>query len=294
MAVDGKLGFRALYTDILSYRGLRVFDDLLMPRIAPARQLLGTLASHARLPERPAETPVAELWQWYALSRVSDRLLIGIQAGDDFYRLPQHREEAPPLGEWWRNSVVTAEQYAEFFAALGLTPFEGLPFSPFYHEVVEVVEDPHLTGGPVVERVFWPGLNFGKMLFARAGVSVRCPPGFYRKDIAENSCLYFAYLRLHRKTQDLSDGWGSNSQWGTKFRRDYDSDGVFRYNVDGRHPLGLKYEASFHPKELRPDDDLTPEERVELLTHRSFVRCHKDDRDCWPYDDTFSEQKSSR
>lgn len=286
-------GFRELYEGLQNFEGEDVFDALLTPRIAPARQLLTTLASHARLPERPAETPFAELWQWYALSRVSDRLLIGIQAGDDFYRSPQHREEAPPLGEWWRNSVVTAEQYAEFFAALGFEPFTFRPFSPFFHEIVEVIEDPHLTGGPVVERVFWPGLTFGEMLFARAGVSVRCPPGFYRKDIAENSCLYFAYLRLHRKTQDLSDGWGSNSQWATSFRRDYVAGETFYYNVDGEHPLGPDYEASFDPDDDNRFGDWTLEERVELLTHRCFVRCPKDDNDCWPYDDTRQESNGS-
>ncbi len=282
-------GFRELYTQILSFEGGNIVKNLLVPQIVPARQLLKTLASHARLPEHPAETPVAELWQWYALSRVSDRLLIGIQADDDFYRSPQQREEAQPLGDWWDNSVVTTEQYAQFFAALGFEPFASVPFSPFSHEIVEVIEDPSLTGRPVVERIFWPGLMFGEMLFARAGVSVRCSPGFYQKDIAENSCLYFTYQRLHRKTQDLSDGWGSNSQWGTSFRRDYAVGGTFYYNVDGEHPLGPNYEASFDSGDDDPRSEWTLEERTEMLTHRCFVRCPKDDDNCWPYDDTWQE-----
>lgn len=284
-------GFRELYNKILSFEGENLVKDLLVPQIVPARQLLKTLAAHAHLPEHPTETPVAELWQWYALSRVSDRLLLGLQAADGFYRSPQQREEAPPLGDWWDNSVVTTEQYIQFFVALGFEPFTSVPFSPFYHEIVEVIEDPNLTGRPVVERVFWPGLMFGEMLFARAGVSVRCSPGFYRKDIAENSCLYFTYQRLHRKTEDLSDGWGSNSQWGTKFRRDYAAGGAFHYNVDGEHLLGPHYEASFDPAGQGTYGEWTLEERIETLTHRCFVRCPKDDGDCWPYDDTFQEPK---
>ena len=33
---------------------------------------------------------------------------------------------------------------------------------------------------------------------------------------------------------DQSVGWGSNSQWGTKFRRDYHFPGEFHFNVDSR------------------------------------------------------------
>jgi hypothetical protein len=31
----------------------------------------------------------------------------------------------------------------------------------------------------------------------------------------------------------VSHGWGSNSQWGTDFRRDYVTDEAYVYNVDG-------------------------------------------------------------
>ncbi len=260
--------FRELYMELMDYEGASVFDALLVPQIAPARQLLSPLASHAHLPEHPAETAAEELWQWYALSRVSDLLLLEVQRG-----------------------TLPAARYAEFFAALGFAPFGVLPFNPFFHEIVEVIEDAAVSGRPIIDHVFWPGLMFGEMLFARAGVRVRCPPGLYRKDIAENSCLYFTFRRLTRRTQDLSHGWGSNSQWATAFRRDYDSGGSLYYNVDGKHPLGPDYAASFGPQ--GPSDDLTLNERVELLTHRGFVRCPKDDRDCWPYDDTFQEPKSA-
>lgn len=283
--------FRELHARIVEHQGEGVFDALLMPQIAPARQLLGTLASHAHLPERPGEKPVEELWQWYALSRVSDRLLLGTQASSECYVSPQ--QAAQPVGDWWRYGLATKEQYREFFAALGFAPFGFLPFSPFHHEIVEVAEDPALTESLVVDHVFWPGLMFGEMLFARAGVRVRCPAGHFQKAIAENSLLYFAYDRLRRKTEDLSDGWGSNSQWRTSFRRDYDSGGMLYYNVDGEHPLGPDYEASFNPAGQGTYGHWTVEERIELLTHRCFVRCPKDDTDCWPYDDTFQEANSA-
>jgi hypothetical protein len=34
---------------------------------------------------------------------------------------------------------------------------------------------------------------------------------------------------------------------------------------------------------------LTPEEKLELLRHRCFVRCRKPDADRWPYNDTYRE-----
>jgi hypothetical protein len=46
------------------------------------------------------------------------------------------------------------------------------------------------------------------------------------------------------------------------------------------------------PYEARPErellGDLTGDERVELLTHRCFVRTHKRHDDRWPYDDTYA------
>jgi len=49
------------------------------------------------------------------------------------------------------------------------------------------------------------------------------------------------------------------------------------YNVDARR----------RGPEL--DEDLTAEEKLELLRHRCFVRCRKPDADRWPYNDTYRE-----
>jgi hypothetical protein len=90
------------------------------------------------------------------------------------------------------------------------------------------------------------------------------------------SRVYFAYARRNRRTHDPSEGWGSNSQWRTNFRRDYLLDGVRYYNVDGK------------PKR-KPDEDLTEGNRMEMLRYRSFVRCEKEDIDRWPYYDSLIE-----
>jgi hypothetical protein len=90
------------------------------------------------------------------------------------------------------------------------------------------------------------------------------------------SRVYFAYARRNRLTHDPSEGWGSNSQWRTNFRRDYLLDGVRYYNVDGK------------PKR-KPDEDLSEADRMEMLRYRSFVRCEKEDINRWPYYDSLVE-----
>jgi len=85
-------------------------------------------------------------------------------------------------------------------------------------------------------------------------------------------------------------GWGSNSQWRTDFRRDYAIDGTYYYNVDGKWDV----------RELAPREgpgngeptrnEISEEERIELLTHRCFVRTAKPHNDLWPYNDYFVDR----
>ena len=114
------------------------------------------------------------------------------------------------------------------------------------------------------------------------------------KGVAENSPLYFTYWRFRRETRDLSHGWGHNSQWRTRFRRDYVSERCYHYNVDGTHALGDSSEkppTAAGKQTSRAEsnlDDLTTEERIELLVDRCFVRCRKAARDAWPYHDRYT------
>jgi hypothetical protein len=78
-----------------------------------------------------------------------------------------------------------------------------------------------------VEEVLWPGFWFGDLLFSRAGVRVRAPQHLIDATVATTSTLYFTFRREPRRTNDLSHGWGSNSQWRTSFPRFYsDADGL--------------------------------------------------------------------
>jgi len=203
--------------------------------------------------EHPLAPPKSDLWTLYAISRVSDFLL-------DFFQAPPG-EPAPFLG-------FSEATYVQFFEALGLQTFDERSFSPFFHEIVEVepVDDP--SGGVEIVRQFWPGLMFGSLMVARAGVGVRCHPSIIRKDVAETSPLYFAYGRRRRLTVDLSMGAGHNSQWQTEFRRDYVDGDLVHFNVDGRIDLSGSEPT---PVDEDPNAVLSIEARRELLMNRCLV-----------------------
>lgn len=123
----------------------------------------------------------------------------------------------------------------------------------------------------------------GSMLFSRAGVSVSGGRDVFNARIAETSSLFWAVRRKSRPHQDLSHGWGGNSQWRTDFRRDYRVDNKCFYNVDAQHDLSVARPTGPYPDSA--DYPLSRDERVELLTHRCFVRTARPSDDLWPYDD---------
>lgn len=217
------------------------------------------------------QTHSHQLSLWYAASRVNDLLLVPLQNTITFPYRPE-----PPI---YRNHVeLTEDAYRHWWEALGFAVAEQTSYHPFWHELVQVIEDEALTVPIQIERVFWPALTFGQLLFSRAGVQVRTQPGFFIKEQAENYRLFQTFHRVWRVTEDLSQGWGHNSQWATDFRRDYATEAGYWFNADG-------------PCDLTPgtlplvgddgdsycDDALTYDEHVELLVNRCLVRTPKPD-----------------
>lgn len=110
-------------------------------------------------------------WELYALSRVSDVLLLAHQPPYEAGGEAPWAHRLHLLDQW---PALGLDQYLHLFTGLGLSPFQetGM-FDPFLHEIVEVeqAEDPE---EPVrVTEVAWPGLWLGPLLFSRAGVRVR-------------------------------------------------------------------------------------------------------------------------
>jgi hypothetical protein len=224
------------------------------------------------------QIPIDDIWYLYAISRVSDLLLLPFQQGE--YD-----------GSSWSPSI-TLEQRTEYWLSLGMQTFSQPDFHPFYHEIVEVVQSEDPSGPITVVEEIWPGFMLGQMMFCRAGVKVRGGVNYIVKDIAEHSTIYFTYRRKNRPYADLSIGSGSNSQWGTDFRRDYVADGVYYFNVDGYVDVNKP-----HPNcdwgNISLPNQLNADERIELLRHRCFIRIDRPHNDLFPYDDHYKESMNS-
>jgi hypothetical protein len=251
---------RELFESIHSFDGGSLYWQLLAPWVDAHLEVRAWLEAFAARPGNPVPPATQdELWELYALSRVSQTLLLRFQSG---------RAD----GTDWQPPPLTLAEYTAFFTALGFTETGDAPFSPFHHEILAVEQSADDTTSISVLDLVWPGLQLGDMVFSRAGVRVTGGRKWIDKPIAETSTLYWAHRRKNRPYQDESHGWGSNSQWRTHFRRDYRIGGRFHFNADGRHEIG---EAM--------DDGLTPAERTELVMHRCFVTTTNPHDDLYPY-----------
>ncbi|MEW1691393.1 hypothetical protein ACIQOF_07215 [Streptomyces sp. NPDC091265] len=261
---------RELFTSLRDHVGHDPYAAVVVPWLSRAEVgYRGRLADATdRLCRETFDGPAtvrADLsWELYALSRVSDVLLLPFQPP------AATAEEAP-----WARRVhpldqrpgLDMTQYLQIFTQLGLAPFDETgTFDPFLHEVVEVeqAEDPDEPAR--VTGLVWPGLWLGRLLFSRAGVRIRAGVHHAERGVADRSPLYWTFVRRHRPTVDLSHGWGHNSQWRTEFRLDYRTETGELVNADGCEDIDANEDVDF------PSALLTPEERRHLVRNRCLLR----------------------
>jgi len=271
---------RFLYHALYAYSGSAVYSDVLAPWLdehaADAREMLAPLAVFGEW--RRTEYEWADLLeQAYALSRVSDLLLLALQPD-----LPAGTSEpaAHKLHLPERYLPVTVADYVEFFSALGMHRVEAARFDPFFHEVAAVEQDVDPDAPIEITGERWPCLMLGEMLFGRAGVAVRAGKNHAEAGLADLSTVDSAFLRRHRPTEDESLGWGRNSQWRTDFRRDYLTSGAYRFNVDADKDIDADPELAASPLSRADLRDLVrnrcvirkyppvPEEQFPWIRHR--------------------------
>ena len=273
---------------------------LLGEGVAAGRELMRPLERHRRLADA-VSLPDEEwwhLWELYGLSRLCDFLLLPFQIGepcaagvDRIANVVFVRNDA--IGREVRGPLapppeITIDTYVRFWEGLGFEPFFERPYSPFHHEIV-AVDATAPAGTPItVAQVLWPGLTFGKMLFSRAGVCLRCPPG-----VLDTGSCRVLYALLRAPTSTPPDG-GIVGRVGPQLAM---ADGLrpllrgrrpFHFNVDGqdrprRRRTGVG--RNRRKSRQRPAVGGAP---TNMLVHRCFVACRLPGIDRWPYYDTLT------
>ncbi|MEV4349662.1 hypothetical protein AB0J83_34825 [Actinoplanes sp. NPDC049596] len=240
---------------------------------APVRDLLAPLATYGGW-RRETYVFGDLLEQAYALSRLSDVLLLGFQPPLPAGATVPYAHTLHLDADWPR---ITVDQYLSTFAALGLTPIPPAPFDPFFHEIVAVEQTADPASPIEIVEVVWPGLLLGDLLFSRSGVRIRAGAHNAVAGVADRSTLHDVFLRRHRDTSDGSFGWGHNSQWKTDFRRDYLTPDTYHFNVDADFNLddGIDPSApdadALHAARLNGGFDPLDDLRT-LIRHRCLVR----------------------
>lgn len=261
-----------LYESLLEYDGGDAYDDVLNPWAADneaERDWIADFQWRASGPQSPASDE--ELCQLYAIFRVTSLLLLRFQFGiADASEFP-----GPP---------ITMEGLTAFHQRLGFQIHNTSEFHPFYHEILSVTSSPVADSPVSVENTSWPCLMLGDMMFCRSGAHVCAGSAHVDKSVAESSRLHWTYRRKDRPYGDQSHGWGSNSQWRTRLRRDYRTAAGYHFNVDARSSLNNCRGVV---------DDLPVSVWIELVRHRSLVKSTVDDSDLYPYPFSYFERFSN-
>lgn len=267
---ESQLPFVELHTALLEYGGDDVNADVLEGWLDRNAEQVEWIEEYKRRTNNRWDAATDEdLARLYASFRVSSVLLLPFQPA----RFPEASGVAP----------LSIEAFLDFHRRLGFQVHQGREFHPFFHEIIAVEQSADESKSVDINESLWPCLMLGNLLYLRAGVSVIAGSTQARATVADRSTLYWTPRRIDRPCNDLSHGWGHNSQWRTAFRRDYLSDGTYEYNVDGRLSLADSSECL---------NDLPRSTLLELVRNRCLVTTTlDDDSDLWPYDYSHSEAR---
>ena len=248
---------RQVYDRIYDYEDNHLYRDVLensIPFLNSVSEKLEKYKSYQSFNKMSLDRE--DEYTFYALHRVNELLLLSFQEGS---------------AEGTSVAKITMDEYIRFWTKLGFEVVNQTEFHPFFHEIYKVEQCEDEDYQPEIIKVQWPCLMFGELLFSRAGVWIRVGSNRIDKKTAENSTLYWSHRRNHRPYTDLSQGWGHNSQWSTSFRMDYWNKEMLYYNMNCDEGL------------IPEDDELSYDQRMEVLKHRCFVKS-QEISDCYPYD----------
>lgn len=209
---------RELYYELLDYDGTELFGTVLKPWVEHHQYSNFVFSLTGRL-----NLSDAERWELYALSRILDTLCLPF--------LPNKGADSSS----WLGPNIYPKEYLEFIDLIGLEHFHPKTYDTFNCEIIESKEEGE-NNFKIVECLF-PTVKLKNLLIKRAGVVITNNKQDYNLDLVNNATIYWAFRRKNRKYLDLSQGWGSNSQWRTEFRLDIETEKAFVYNFNGKLDL---------------------------------------------------------
>ncbi len=260
-----------LFHTILGFQGRNIFTEILSAWSQQNFREVEWLQEFVQ--RRNANWPYAsdeDLCRLYAIFRVTSILLLRFQS-------------VRTDGSDYLGPLITIDEFVHFHESLGFHVEEQDDFHPFYHEIISVDPLPEAEAQLAIVDYRWPCLMLGDMMFCRAGTVVEAGSLYVKKEVAESSKLYWTYRRKDRRYEDLSHGWGHNSQWATNMRRDYRTLDAFHFNVDGEYCLNDVFDIN---------EPLAREELIELVRHRCMIRTELKAREPFPYSYRYSEKRS--
>jgi len=284
-------GMRTLFHALSEYDGDDVWEDILgyvmeRPWMIDLKDRFATVreVEHTAPWQSEDEDLLQTLYLLYAASRVRDVLVFARQPP------PLDPQMQRGLDEWLNRTepsfeLLPIDRFEAFFEHVGCRSTTVPFFDPILHEIVVCDQSDRADDDIVVIEQLWPALLIGELVFARAGVRVRAGSARARAGVADRSPMYWEHWRRHRRTFDLSMGWGTNSQWGTRFRRDYLTDSGRVFNFDALvQRRGEAREAT--------EAALSADQLEELVKNRCMLRSHDElNHELWPYDSPIGERR---
>jgi hypothetical protein len=130
-----QIPYRELYDQMLRYKGTSLFSDLVKPWLHHQEGERGWLDEFSARPGDPVPPiTVEESWRLYALSRISDLLLLS------FAPAGAVREDS------WRLAKVGPDEYVEVMSYFGFRRLDRASYHPFFHEIVTVEQSGEAEG----------------------------------------------------------------------------------------------------------------------------------------------------
>jgi hypothetical protein len=209
----------------------------------------------------------------YALTRVLDVLTLRFQ--------PDNSADGD-----WPGPALTVSEYTSFVELIGLKVETPRVFDHFNCEILEAQKGQN--DFEIIECCF-PTVKLKGLVIKRGGVKILLNPLTYDLALVNKASIYWAFRRKNRKYLDLSQGWGSNSQWRTNFRVDIETATGYIYNKKGK--LDLNNVTPELLEELS-QQGLDIQDGIELTKFRHFIKSTKEDTDLFPYNFKYEEKKN--